>query len=488
MKTYVFNHDYLLRHDEKRTYLVSKYRNNQSSRDWISLIHPVQAMILSHFSTPVLFDKVVEQLAYFLEIDQALVQEFIQPFVDNTEAFHTEYLGQGFDFPKHVIIESQANKSTIIPYQPEEFEYSDLDFVSKRMYSGPLNITFMPNNICATDCIYCYADKSHQVKNYINFDRVKAVLDEAVTMRVLSFNIVGGEVFTYPHWEKLLQYSIHECGYVPQRISTKVPLTKEGVLKLKRTGVNKIQVSLDTLDEQKLTILLQTKRTYKEKIMRFLEFLDEENFDIHVQTVLTKLNCTENDILSIFEFLKPLKHVSEWIVRPAFPSIYRGNDFVPGLESINDVFDAIEPLKSHITLSYDRTFVDREYVSVTGGSENFTGAECSANRSHIFILPDGKVTICEQLYWKPNFIVGDLNYQSISEVWNSRKSTWFANLDSAQLAVDNPCKSCEIFERCYKNMNRCWAEVVKAYGDEKWDYPDPRCKLAPEMTTNLIYQ
>ena len=40
----------------------------------------------------------------------------------------------------------------------------------------------------------------------------------------------------------------------------------------------------------------------------------------------------------------------------------------------------------------------------------------------------------------------------------------------------------------YGNMNRCWAEVVKAYGDEHWDYPDPRCKLAPEMKTNLIYQ
>ena len=37
-------------------------------------------------------------------------------------------------------------------------------------------------------------------------------------------------------------------------------------------------------------------------------------------------------------------------------------------------------------------------------------------------------------------------------------------------------------------MNRCWAEVIKAYGDEHWDYPDPRCKLAPKMKTNLIYQ
>jgi hypothetical protein len=48
-----------------------------------------------------------------------------------------------------------------------------------------------------------------------------------------------------------------------------------------------------------------------------------------------------------------------------------------------------------------------------GGSQNFKGAECSANSSHIFILPDGKVTIGEQLYWKPHFIIGDLSRQTI---------------------------------------------------------------------------
>lgn len=38
---------------------------------------------------------------------------------------------------------------------------------------------------------------------------------------------------------------------------------------------------------------------------------------------------------------------------------------------------------------------------------HFNGAVCSALNSHLFILPDGKVTICEQLYWNPRFIIGD---------------------------------------------------------------------------------
>lgn len=487
MKSYILNHDYILRHDEKRTYIVRKSSNNDSSSGWISIIHPVQAMILSFFSESITYQKAVVDLSFFLDTDQKEIEKILDPFIANEEAFFTEYNNQKFEFPKNVLIESSSNKSPLNIYKVEDFGYEELDFDTKRMYSGPLNITFMPNNICATNCIYCYADKSYQVKEYLSFDRLKKIIDEARKKHILTFNIVGGEVFTYPQWGELLQYSM-DCGYEPLRISTKVPLSREDVVKLKKTGIKKIQISLDTLIEENLIVLLRTNKEYHRKMLSFIRFLDEENFDIQIQTILTKYNCTEGDMLSIFDFIKSFKNISQWALRPAFASIYNGNDFVPSLSQINDVFDAVEPLKSQITIDYDRTFLDRGYVTAIGGSENFKGAECSANRSHIFILPDGKVTICEQLYWKQNFIVGDLNEQSIEDVWRSEKSLWFANLGKSELSDHNPCKICEIFDSCYKNMNRCWSEVIKAYGDENWDYPDPRCKLAPEMKTNLIYQ
>lgn len=38
------------------------------------------------------------------------------------------------------------------------------------------------------------------------------------------------------------------------------------------------------------------------------------------------------------------------------------------------------------------------------------------------------------------------------------------------------------------HLNRCWAEILKAYGDENWDYPDPRCIKAPKMKNNLKFE
>ena len=46
---------------------------------------------------------------------------------------------------------------------------------------------------------------------------------------------------------------------------------------------------------------------------------------------------------------------------------------------------------------------------------------CEGNLSYMLVLPDGKVTICEELYWHPQFILGNITEKSIMEVWMSDK-------------------------------------------------------------------
>jgi hypothetical protein len=64
---YYFNTDYTLWHDAKRTYIIQRYENNDGSRGWISVIHPVQAMILSLFTQMKNHVEVLNDLAIFLK-------------------------------------------------------------------------------------------------------------------------------------------------------------------------------------------------------------------------------------------------------------------------------------------------------------------------------------------------------------------------------------------------------------------------------------
>jgi len=491
MNSYIFNHDYVLRHDQKRTYIIQRHGNNGGLRDWADMIHPVQAMILSFFSKSKPFNEVITEVASFLDISEKKATDIITPFLENKEDVYTEYEGYKFNIPNNILIEASKNKSPITEYTVENFLFEETDFISKRFYDAPLNMTFMPSNTCVTDCIYCYADKESKPGKILSIDRLKEIIDEAKELQMMRFNLVGGEIFTFPKWLELLTY-IKKKDFFVDRLSTKFPLKEKDISNLKEIGIYQVQISLDTLIPENLTKILCVTPQYVDEIKETIRLFCNYGFDVTVTSILVPLNCNMENMLSIYDFIKNLSGITGWSLRPAFPSIYKpaSADFIPSKKQLEELFGAMEDLKKEekVSIEYDKTFLERGYLEAEGGSKNFTGAECSSNRSHIFVLPDGKVTICEQLYWKPHFIVGDLTHQSIKEVWNSERSMWFYNLETSQLSDSNPCKTCGIFKECYRNMNRCWAEVVKAYGDECWDYPDPRCNLAPVMKTNLIYQ
>lgn len=488
MSLIVFNPDYFIRHDIKRTFIINKYLNNNGTYGWYSMIHPVHAMVFSFFTRNRPYDETVLEIAQFLSMSTQEVNKLINPFIENDENVYVTLEGTNFNLPKNILIKSDKAISYEFTINPEDFVCSEYDFKSKRYLKAPLNMTFMPNNRCVTNCVYCYADKQHSVRKPIPFNRLKQVIDEAAKLKVLNFSLVGGEIFTYKYWKELIKY-LKEHKFQITRISTKVPINRDDIVYLKSIGINEIQISIDSLIENEMKFILDVKQSYVNKIKSTLRMLAEEDFDIQIATIVTKFNCNQASMQSIYQFIKEINAAS-WNVSPGFESLYRPQQsFRAEKEDLYTLFEYLEILKERkeFSLNIDKTFIERNYGKFKNGSETFEGATCSALCSHIFILPDGKVTMCEQLYWNPFFIIGDLTTQNIEEVWNSERAHWFLNLKPNMLQSSNPCSSCEIFERCYNNMNRCWTEVIKAYGQENWDYPDPRCSLAPEMINDLNF-
>ena len=88
----------------------------------------------------------------------------------------------------------------------------------------------------------------------------------------------------------------------------------------------------------------------------------------------------------------------------------------------------------------------------------FKKALCSGNFQGFIILPDGKVTICEELYWHPRFIIGDLTKQSIMEVWNSEKAKNLVYLGREDIRTHSPCYNCDLFDACH--LYRWWWPVL----------------------------
>ena len=490
-KKIVFNHFYRLKHDLKRTYILSPDRNNSSmivSPHVTCKIHPVYAMIFSFFSKPILLNKAVEEVSYFIDIPEIAVREFICGLIGNKEIKHCKSKdGTTSSFPLNILIEERDAFVKEIIYSPSQFAYEELDFKHKRLFTSPIGIALIVNNSCVTDCCYCYADKKTKT-NLMPFSRVKTIIKNAYKANICNFYISGGEVFLYKQWKELL-FCLHEFGFPPPLLSTKIPVKEADIMIIKELG-SQIQISLDSLSSRDLYKMLHVNSEYADKMKQTIMLLNQKNISFQVTSVITKYNDSIENLEEIYEFLSQFEHLFNWEVRIAFRSLYSRNDFIRiriSKESEQKIYQWIQSKKRSSEINIQLSQLDKnKYFGCESGSTNFTGGECSGNHYNMIVMPDGKVTICEQLYWNPRFIIGDLSTQSIEEVWNSPRALWLSNLQKKDFQDSSVCKQCDIFEDCYDYHNKCYVDVLKAYGDKNWDFPDPRCKFAPPFIYDLL--
>lgn len=494
-KMVVFNHYYKLKHDLKRTYLYSTKKISYSyskvpvERSWITKIHPVYAMIFSFASEPIKYTDFLEDISVFLEIDIDKAQNLICQFLDRNEPFYSEYDGVVSQFPRNLIIDAENLLDAPVIYSPLEFKFDELDLKTERALYAPHTAVIMPNNNCTTDCAYCYADRSVHPQQ-MNFSHMQSIVEECRNLRMIDISITGGDIFLYKNWKDLFEL-IDTNGFNIGLVSTKTPLKIEEVEFLKKHNL-RLQFSLDSIDVNACKSLLGMNSKYLDKVKHTFEIFEQLNFQFKIATVLTNLNGEIKYLSELYDFIRGINSVNQWEIRLASKSLYSKKNF----DELNISKDKMDELNnwiigiqndSKIKISWDISDIDRYFKSATG-SKGFTGARCSANYSNIMILPDGKATICEQLYWNPNYIIGDITKQSIVEIWNSEKALELAFPKREHFRNISPCKTCEIFEECYAYPNRCVVDVLKGYGLKNRDYPDPRCEKAPRQILTLTPQ
>lgn len=483
MKYIAFNNDYVLKPDEGRTLVLAALvgRNKQEgiSDSFTNVIHPIYAMILS-FIDGREYNECIEEAADELGVSRELVEGFVSKLVDNSEQIHiksNEYIST---FPPFTIV-SMQEKAQCRRYAPELFEYDAIDLRMKR-HKTPSTITLMLNNICATNCIYCYQDKSRKVKCQIPLERILELIHEAHELHVNTFDVIGGEFFLYEHWKEVLA-ELRKYGFNPY-ISTKVPIEEEDIKFLRDIGLQDIQISLDTAIEDNIIASLGVKQGYMAKMAKTIKMMDKHGIPMMFHTVLTRFNQTSKDMGSVYQLIGGLKNLVDWHVVKGEESLYakaKYEDIVIENDALNNVVDYLASLKdAGVPVRFpNKEKPEIEKVLIKHNDDHiksfFDRAFCSGLFSSLYILPDGNVTICEQLYWNKDFIVGNILNESINDVWNSSKALALYNIKQEDIPSDSLCHTCQHFEACRTVRQVCYREIIRKYGAKKWYYPDPSC-------------
>lgn len=481
---YILNCNYQLSNDFNRAMLVS----NQGAEENINLfIHPAHAIMLSTFNGNKTLNESIGTIADIFSISQMEAIEVVRPFIENETELTLKYDGEIFYFPKHVLKTAKENELRL-DLNPDNFLIvPPYDFKTPRV-NFPKRLLFIVNLTCTTDCFYCYANKGYKYK-HLSTERICSIIDDAKSAGIVSFELSGGEILLHPDWNIIVQKLV-DCGYNPY-ISTKVPVKENIVKKLKDIGINDIQISIDTLNEQLLMETLNVRNTYAENIKSTIETFDKYDFNIVLKSTLTRKTCNCENVQELLDFASKLKNVRRYTCSSVGYSHYKGiTEFRKMIPAIEDVKN-LESYLKNVAHRYNFEILNDLSISSRGSMNDYKGfkkrGSCSGNLTSFVILPDGKVTICEELYWNDNFIIGDLNNMSILEMWNSEKAKSLSALQQCVVPKESPCSICKDFEKCRHERGVCWKEVIATYGSNNWLFPDPRCPFAPQPVNDVFY-
>ena len=455
---------------------------------WMSRIHPAYAMMLSFFSEPSDLSIACNNIADFFQLPIDGIKDFIFGLLSAEEPVYATLDGSTSGFPINLIIEADKEFAPRTKYSPEEFKFDELDFETTRMFLAPVSIVFMPNNNCITDCIYCYADTKTKPMQ-LGIDQIKTFVKEAKELKVRNVMITGGDFFMYRHWSELLHLLIEE-GYAPDLISTKVPLTPQSIEIFDQFNI-RLQMSIDSVSSTIAQRVLHVNENYSQNMRQTLKNINASSIRFQVATVLTNLNDSIENLEELADFLKGLDRLERWEIRVAFRSLYSKENF-ESIKSNRRQISAIEKWIEQKQKNFPTEILwspdDVKYKKSVGGSAKFEGPVCSANMTNMVILPDGAVSVCEQLYWNKNFIIGNICKNTIAEVWNSSKAIELWKRKQSSINPQSPCRTCSDFASCFHASNRCYANIMKAYGMDNFDYPDPRCILAPDFINTITHE
>lgn len=340
----------------------------------------------------------------------------------------------------------------------------------------PSIISLSITPFCYMNCIYCYANAKiteNKVKALISLNRFRCLVDEAKCIGVESFELTGGDPFCVENIVEYLKVLV-DSG-MKWHVSTKAYISVKQARDLKNAGIDKLQVSMDSHKREIVNYLTNRENGF-DLLIQTIHNLIEEGIHVRIKTVISSANI--RDIPDFIEYLigEGVKEVSfSWygsLCGRSLQSLYPQQDDVVWL---NAQMDRLQREKC-IRIEYAKLGSElKTFLDSPLSYKHYFRKKCSASKYRMVINWKGDVCFCEYMVNEKALIVGNINDQSLKELWLSpiMSSLLYPDLSHFE---GTDCYNCQLFDQCYER--RCFLRSKHRYGEvfEK----DPWCLYGDE--------
>lgn len=289
--------------------------------------------------------------------------------------------------------------SKIAPYlsegTPVEKFYRDTYLYNEYgVREHPANISINIGDKCNLSCFYC-GFRQKKTNYQLDTDKVLSVLEEASSMDGVMVHIAGGEPFLHKDIFEILKYASKLRLFLTIS-SNGVLLTKKVVENIKKIGLKRLQISLDTLDQDEFFLISNSRSI--QRLKDNLTNISNSMIELSIRTVVTELNI--ESLMELAEFTSKLEignhHFTQ--VLPMFPYDMACIKDRPPENLVQRINDVVNKYKHCI---FD-DFIQPK--------------ECEVYKQSMVINSEGDVTFCQFI---PNLSYGNIKQSKIINLWRS---------------------------------------------------------------------
>jgi len=278
-------------------------------------------------------------------------------------------------------------------------------------FSAPLRVDLALTFRCQNNCVHCYAGGPHETSE-LTTEQWKEVIDRLHQIGVFILTFTGGEPTLREDLPELLLYAQNK-GIVTGLITNGRKLKdKTYVETLEKTGLDFIQVTLESHKPKIHDLMTATKGSWKETVDGIKNVIPTQ---IYATTNTTLSRYNASDFLETIDFLKKLG-VAGFGCNSL---IYSGKanavseDFVLQLETLRELLPKIHDKANQRGLKF-LWYTPTQYCRFDPVQLGLGVKSCTAAKINMCVGPNGDVYPCQSYFES----LGNILKDDWKKIWN----------------------------------------------------------------------
>ena len=264
----------------------------------------------------------------------------------------------------------------------------------KDNYNRPIiSLRITITNRCNVNCLYCHHDGMVKSKDEMTPDEIFAICKIAKDLGVRKIRLSGGEPLIRDDIVEIVE-KIASLGFDDISITTNGILLEKYAEQLKSAGLDRVNVSLDTLNPE--TYKFITKKDHLAKAKDgILKAVEVDLYPVKINMVLMK-GINEDEVEDMFEFCKEhgiVLQLIELMESENCDDDKFSSDYHYSLDSLEDQLSKrADDVKTRKFMQDRRKyFIDGGEIEVVKPMDN---TDFCMNCTRLRITPDGKIKPC----------------------------------------------------------------------------------------------